>query len=230
MACKRSGVRIPIAPPQVERINSNTKPVKLSASEGRIEGQPRSAIRCLSCRYIRAGSRGSLMIALLAARRSRVYRRVVGRDSAVLRGRAGELVTVGMPVFGVVAGGGEWLPAGADARACATSCPPVAPPGGEGTAPDGALRRRLSAGRRRPPGGWPFLGPLLCAIKGIGPGGHHAFAMSADAAKRAVSGRATDGGPENLAAWPGAIGPAGPSTRCPGRQRAELSTTPGSSR
>ena len=37
-------VRIPIAPPQVERINSNTKPVKLSASEGRIEGQPWPAI------------------------------------------------------------------------------------------------------------------------------------------------------------------------------------------
>lgn len=46
MACKRSGVRIPIAPPQVECINSNTQPVNFRTSEGQIEGQFRSATRC----------------------------------------------------------------------------------------------------------------------------------------------------------------------------------------
>jgi hypothetical protein len=46
MACKRSGVRIPIAPPQVIRINSNTEPVNTRAFEGQIEGQFRSVPRC----------------------------------------------------------------------------------------------------------------------------------------------------------------------------------------
>jgi hypothetical protein len=54
MACKRSGVRIPIAPPQVMRINSNTEPVYSRAPEGQIEGQFRSRPGVLTCGDIRA--------------------------------------------------------------------------------------------------------------------------------------------------------------------------------
>ena len=50
MACKRSGVRIPIAPPQVIHINSNTKPAKFPALEGQIEGQFRSVTHCTDLR------------------------------------------------------------------------------------------------------------------------------------------------------------------------------------
>jgi hypothetical protein len=49
MACKRSGVRIPIAPPEVKRINSNTEPVNFRALEGQIDGKLRSVVRCLAC-------------------------------------------------------------------------------------------------------------------------------------------------------------------------------------
>jgi hypothetical protein len=50
MVCKRSGVRIPIAPLQVIRINSNTEPVNPPAFEGQIEGQFRSSLRSLELR------------------------------------------------------------------------------------------------------------------------------------------------------------------------------------
>jgi hypothetical protein len=54
MAWKRSWVRIPIAPPQVVRIYSNTEPVNSPASEGQIEGQFRLSPGVLTCGDIRA--------------------------------------------------------------------------------------------------------------------------------------------------------------------------------
>ena len=74
MACKRSGVRIPLAPPQVVRVNSNTEPVSSWAFEGQIEGQFWSVTRVLTCGDICAGSCGPQVVALLEARRSGISR------------------------------------------------------------------------------------------------------------------------------------------------------------
>jgi hypothetical protein len=38
MACKRPGVRVPLAPPQVKLYNSNAKPVTMTLIEGHSEG------------------------------------------------------------------------------------------------------------------------------------------------------------------------------------------------
>jgi hypothetical protein len=39
MACKRPGVRVPLAPPQFKVHNSNAEPVTITLVEGHSEGQ-----------------------------------------------------------------------------------------------------------------------------------------------------------------------------------------------
>jgi hypothetical protein len=38
MACKRPGVRVPLAPPQINSISSNTKPIVVAALRGCLRG------------------------------------------------------------------------------------------------------------------------------------------------------------------------------------------------
>ena len=183
MACKRSGVRIPIAPPQLESINSNTEPMDSGASEGQIEGQSQSVTRCLACGDVRAGSCGPQVMALLAARRSGVRRRVVGRLSCPARGemaagacdRADARAAVWRPE-----GGGR---AAGVAISGVLMAVPVRPgarrlrrPAAQALRLDGALAQAQCM-VQAPDGGWLLLGrPLLCAVRGSG-SGHSACNM-----------------------------------------------------
>jgi len=115
-------------------------------------------------------------MALLAASRSGVCLRVVGRLG--LSCSRAPAVWARDRLDAAACGGrraGEWLPGGdirsADGSACTAGARRFAPSCGAGAAPDGALWRRLSAGCARPLGDWLGLRRvLLCAVRGSGSG------------------------------------------------------------
>jgi hypothetical protein len=160
-------------------------------------------------------------------------------------------VAVGMPGCGVVTGAGSGCRVAMSGVLMAVPVWPGAcrlrRPAVQAVRPDGALWRRLSARRRRPPGGWLRLGAPLCAVRDQA----QATAPVTCPGRCRGARRVRDEhlmGPGILAARPGGERPAGPWLRRlnvgqtpgeavlakdhlldgPGRQRAGLSATLGS--